>query len=171
MRSWFEDASGLTIVDIGHKKAKGDVLRRLLEVQCASNSFSVPLDSRPSKEDRSDLSPPGTKGSSDLARLITQCVTNRGGHVTATPHPATPVSWVLHSVKNQDLIVVDGDHFTEVQGLVERTCGAPDSTIRSSTPVGNGRSLTYAPQQLGVMLNVTGDSRQTVVSVIGRGKP
>jgi hypothetical protein len=170
-RSWCEDANGLTIMDIGNKKAKCGVLRRMLEVQCGSNSFSVSLDSRPLKGEGSNLGPPGTKGSGDLARLVAQCVTNRGGQVTATVQAAMPVGWVLHSREIQDLIVVDGDHFTEVQRLLEHTCGAPDSTLHSAAPVGNGRSLTYTPQQLGVLLNVTGDSRQTVVSVIGRRKP
>jgi hypothetical protein len=170
VRSWYEDANGATIVDIGHEKTIGDVPRELLEVQYGSNSFSVPLDSGQLKR-VTDLVAPGRAGSGDLAGLLNQCITNRGGHATGVIKLATPMSWVLHSREPQDIIVVDGDHFTEFQKILEQTCGAPDSTIHSSTPVGNGRSLTYTPQLIGVMLNVAGDSRHTIVSVICRRKP
>jgi hypothetical protein len=172
MRSWCENANGQTIVDIGHKRTIGDVARELLEVQCGSNSFSVPLDSGQLKREFTpDLVEPGTEGSGDLAGLLIQCVTNRGGHVTGIIKLAAPMNWVLHSLENQDLIVVDGNHFTELQESLKQTFGAPDSTIRSSTSVGNGRSLTYTPQQIGVLLNVAGDSTHTIVSAVGRRKP
>jgi len=168
-RSWYENANGQTIVDIRHERTIGDVARQLLEVQCGSNSFSVPLDSGDLKG-ITDLVAPGIAVSGDLAGLLIQCVTNRGGHATGIIKLATPLGWDLHSLNAQELIVVNGDHFTELQESLKQTFGAPDSTIRSSTPVGNGRSLIYTPQQIGVMLNVAGDPTHTIVSVVGRRK-
>ena len=170
-RSWREDSNGYTIMDIRHKEAEGDVLGRNLEIECGSNSFTVPLDSVPPKKVRSDVSLPGTKGSGDLAQLVVQCATSRGGHVATNTLPVIHVSWVRHSREFQDLIILEGDYFTEVQTFLEQTYGAPDTTIRSSAPIGNGRSVTYSPQQTGVVLNLTADSRQTIVSVIGRQMP
>jgi hypothetical protein len=169
-RSWREDANGLTIMDIRHKKAPGEVLRRSLEVECGSASFIVPLDSVPSKKVASGSVTPGVKGSGNLAPLVTQCTTNRGGHLTTNTLPAIEASWIHHSQESQDLVVVDGDHFTEVQRFLELAYGAPDTEIRSPTPPGNGRSLTYAPKQIGVVLVVMADSRQTILSVVGKQK-
>ena len=170
-RRWYEDANGLTIMELGRRNEQAGVLRRLLEVQCGSNSFSIPLDHGGRKRGQADDIPPGVGGSGDLARLLTNCVTNRGGH-TRVSRPATvPSTWVLYSREAEDVIVVAGDHFSEVQTILEQTCGTGDTTIKSSACVGNGRSITYAPKQLGVMLNLTADSSETIVSVVGKRKP
>jgi hypothetical protein len=66
--------------------------------------------------------------------------------------------------------VVDGDCFTEVQRFLEQTYGAPDSTIHSSALVANARSLTYTPPQIGVVLNLTGNWKETILSIIGLRK-
>jgi len=68
---------------------------------------------------------------------------------------------------------VSGGHFTEMRKALEQAYGAPDTKLGSSAvaPVGSGRALTYSPQQCGVVLNLTADSRQTIVSVMGRQKP
>lgn len=170
-RSWREDANGFTIMDIRHKKAPGDVLRRSLEVECGSESFIVPFDSAPPKKARSGDSLPVTKGSGDLAQLVMQCATNRGGRVTTNTLPVVQASWARQSREVQDILVVDGDHFAEVQKRLEQVYGKPDAGISSSAPIGNGRSLTYTPQLIGVVLNLISDSRQTIVSVIGKQKP
>jgi hypothetical protein len=170
-RSWYENANGLTIMDPGNEQARGGVLQRCLEVECGTNSFSIPLGSVPPKKIRSDRSLPGIKASGDLARSVIQCATSRGAQVTTNTLPVIQVSWVRQSPGFQDIIVVDGDYFTELQKLLEQTYGPPDTTIRSSVPVGNGRSVIYTPQQIGVVLNLTADSKQTIVSVIGRRKP
>jgi hypothetical protein len=170
MRSWYENANGELIIDI-RERGRG-VPRRLLEVQCGSNSFSVPLDSGQLKRELTpNLVAPGTAGSGDLAGLLIQCITNRGGHAAGIFKLAAPMNWVLHSRETQAIIVANGDHFTEFQESLKQTFGAPDDTIRSPTPVGNGRSLTYTPQQIGVMLNVAGDWTHTIVSIVGRRKP
>lgn len=93
-RSWLEDENGYTIVDIEHKKAKGDVLRRVLEVECGSNSLSIPLDSIPLRNVRTKASSPGAKDSGDLARMVIRCATNHGGYVTTNTIPAIQASWV-----------------------------------------------------------------------------
>jgi hypothetical protein len=143
-------------------------LKRSLEVQCGSNSFILPLDSVPPKKVKSGLSLSGVKGS---VPLVMRCATSRGGRVTTNGLPVIQVSWVRHSRGIQDIIVVDGDHFTEAQKFLEQAYGAPDTEIRSPGTIGNGRSLTYTPQQIGAVLNVTADSRQTIVSVMGRQRP
>jgi len=48
-RSWYEDINGLTIIDVRHEKAPGDIFRRVLDVNCASESFTVPLEPLPAK--------------------------------------------------------------------------------------------------------------------------
>jgi hypothetical protein len=80
-------------------------------------------------------------------------------------------NWARLSRETLDIIVVTGDHFTEIQNLLEQAYGKPDTGISSSTFIGNGSSLTYSPQQIGVVLDLTGDTRQTIVSVIGKQKP
>jgi len=170
-RSWYEDANGLTIMDLDRRNERAGFLRRLLEVQCGSNSFSIPLGPGGPKRAKEDVGPAGTAGSGDLAVLVTDCVTNRGGHAMATKTLAVSLAWVFYSRESADVIVVAGDQFAGVQRLLEQTCGAADSTIRSASSVGNGRSITYGPQQIGVMLNLTADSWETIVTVVGKRKP
>jgi hypothetical protein len=170
-RSWYEDANGLTIIDLGHERARGGMLQRVIEVKCGSNSFSMRLDSGRRKGVSADANLAGAKGSGDLAKLISECMATRGGQVTTNRLPVVQVSWVRRPLEVQDIIVVEGEHFTEVQKLLAQAYGAPDATVRSSAPVGNGRSLTYTPKQIGVVLNLTAGSGQTFVSVIGRHKP
>ncbi len=43
-RSRYEDADGLVIIDVGHEKERGGVLRRYLDVECGTESFTLPLD-------------------------------------------------------------------------------------------------------------------------------
>jgi hypothetical protein len=43
-RSRYEDADGLVIIDLGHEKDRGGVLCRYLDVECGTESFTVPLD-------------------------------------------------------------------------------------------------------------------------------
>jgi hypothetical protein len=170
-RSWREDSNGLTIMDIQHRNAPGDVLRRTLEVEYGSETFIVPLDTVSQKKLKDRDGIPFIKGSDDISRLVTQCVTNRGGYVTTNAVPVIQANWIYQPRTNQDIIVVDGDRFTELQTVLEQAYGRPDAGINSSTSIGNSRSLTYSPGQIGVVLNLTGDSTQTIVSVMGKQKP
>jgi hypothetical protein len=108
-------------------------------------------------------------GSGDLARLVTQCATNRGGHVSTNALPVFEARWVRLSRPFQDIVVVDGDHFAEVQKFLEQACGKPDPAISSSNV--NGRSLTYTPDQIGALLNLTGTRTRTIVSIVEKAKP
>src|SRR5512133_735016 len=119
------------------------------------------------------LSLAGTEGSGDLVSLAMQCAASRGGHASTNTLPVVQANWTHQSREIQDVILVDGDHFAEIQKVLEQAFGAPDTKLGSSTvaPVGAGRSLTYSPQQIGVVLNLTADSRQTVVSVMGKKNP
>jgi hypothetical protein len=69
----------------------------------------------------------------------------------------------------QDIIVISGDHFSEVQAFLQQVYGAPDPRLVRA--VGNAQSITYTPQQTGVVLNLTGDGKQTIVSVMEMQKP
>jgi hypothetical protein len=170
-RSWREDSNGLTVMDIQHKNAPGDVLRRSLEVESGSETFVVPLDtvSKRKIKDRDGI--PFMKESGDISQLVTQCATNRGGYMTTNTLPVIQASWIRQSRTNQDIIVVDGDRFTELQTLLEQVYGKPNVGINSSAPIVNDRSLTYSPGQTGVVLNLSGDSTETIVSVMGKQKP
>ena len=122
---------------------------------------------------QSGLSLSGASGSGDLVPVVMQCAVSRGGHATANALPVVLASWTHQSRELQDIVLVSGDHFAEIQKVLEQAYGAPDSKLGSSAvaPVGSGRALTYSPQQCGVVLNLTADSRQTIVSVMGRQKP
>jgi len=169
-RSWREDTNGFTIIDIRRKNVPGEIQRRSLEVQCGPELFVVPLDSVPPKKATSGAVTPGIKGSGNLVQWMMQCATNRGGHLTTNVLPVIEANWVHHSRENQDLVVVEGDHFTEVQKSLELAYGSPDNEIRSPTPPERSPSLIYTPKQIGVVLSVTADSAQTIVSVIGKRK-
>jgi uncharacterized protein len=71
------------------------------------------------------------KGSGDLARLVVQCATARGVRAPTNTLPVIQTTWVRQSQGTLDIILVDGDHFAEVQGLLERAYGAPDTTLCS----------------------------------------
>jgi hypothetical protein len=129
--------------------------------------FTVPLDDGPSRQAGSRDSLPIGKGSGDLAQLVKQITTNRGGRVTTNALPAVKMSWLRQSRLNQDIIIVDGDHFTEVQRFLEQAYGNPDASFSSLAHV-NGCSITYTPAQIGVVLNLTGGLGMTIVSIIGK---
>ena len=166
---WSEDANGRTIT--GFATTRSAVLRRLLEVQCGSNSFNIPLElGGVRKKAPADLGPSGTAGSGDLALLVTRCVANRGGHAKTAKAATAPVTWIHYSRETEDIIVLAGDHFAEVQKFLEQTYGAADSTIQSSASARNVRPITYGPQQIGAMLNLTAGWTETIITVVGKRK-
>src|ERR1051326_1336690 len=109
-RSWLEDTNGFTIIDIYHKSAPDDVYRRSLEVECGSERFIVPLDSLPSRRDKSVDRSLVKKGSGDLVHLVTQRATNRGARAITNTLVVVQANWMILSRKFQDIVVVDGDH-------------------------------------------------------------
>lgn len=171
-RSWYEDANGLGIMDLSHQNETDGTLRRLLDVECGSNSFSIWLEPAGGvKRPNAQRTISGTAGSGDLAVLMSDFVINRGGRPMATnATAAAPLAWVVYSREAEDVIVVAGDHFMEVQKFLEQSYGASDGTIHSRSTIGNARSITYGPRQIGVMLNLTADSRETIISIVGKRK-
>jgi hypothetical protein len=133
-------------------------------------SFLAALFSGCSKQGGLSLS--GAKVSGDIVPVVMQCVTNRGGHVTTNTFPVIQAGWVYQLRDIQDVFLVDGDHFTEVQKVFEQAFGAPDTSRGSLAvaPVGLGRALTYSPQQIGVTVNLTADSKQTFILVFSAPK-
>lgn len=164
--NWFEDTNGLHIISLD-QQAKG-IPQRSIAVECGSNSFRVPLTAASSIIDTN--SAPVIEGSGDLVQLVKQCATGRGGHATTNPVPAIQASWIQQSRELQDIIVVNGNHFTDFQRFLEQAYGSPDATIQFSTAL-SARSLTYTPREIGVVLNLTADSCETILSIIGRRKP
>jgi hypothetical protein len=167
--SWREDEKGFTIIDIGRKAAPGDISRRCLEVESGSQDFFLPLDSGPVRGFKSRDDPPIVKGSGDFAPVVTQCLTNHGGRATTNALPLVQASWICGSRTNEDIFILEGDRFVEIQNLLEQACGKPDGTIHSSAPAGgNCCSINYTPAQVGVFLNLTRAlDDATIVSIIG----
>jgi len=171
--NWYEDVNGYIVMDVNKRGVPGIALRRILEVESGTNRFIVPLDSFVPDIAWSRENAPVTKGSGDLAHLVTQCATNRGGRISTNPLPVIQANWIRQSRATQDIIVVDGDHFAEVQRLLELAFSKPGPGIVASAAAGvNGHSLTYTPDQIGVFLNLTVAWRkETIVSIIEKPEP
>src|SRR5262249_1542945 len=99
------------------------------------------------------------------------------GRTTTNTLPVIQASWTYQWREAQDIYLLDGDHFAEVQKVLEQVYGKPDAALGSQAevPLGTGRALTYSPQQCGVVLNITAinpgfESAQTFVTVMGRLK-
>jgi len=113
------------------------------------------------------------KGSGDFALVVTQFLSNRGGRATTNALPQVQANWICGSRTNEDVFILEGDHFVEIQNLLEQAYGKSDGAIHSSAPAGgNCCSINYTPAQAGVFLNLTRafDDR-TIVSIIGTQKP
>lgn len=163
--SSYEDAYGYTIMDYGHEREQGGVLRRVIRIESGSDLFGVSVDAVPSKS-VSDPGLPGVRETNDLVQLVVSCVAKRGGHAITNELSAIQAETVCLSRPNQDVFVVRGDRFSELQRLFEQLFGAADPTIHSSSPVGNGRSLVYTPTQTGVFLIITGNPNLTILSIM-----
>lgn len=168
--SWLEDANGFTVMDINHKRTATDVPRRFLEVECSAECFWFDLDFAPSIRASLTLNNCtkviATRSSGDLIQVLTECVTSRGGFVTTNVQPVSRSEWIYVSRETLDVIVVEGDRFATIQKHLEQVFGAPDTSAHSTSPVGNGRSIAYIPNQIGVAVNLTGNSTHTVLSII-----
>jgi len=171
--SWHEDENGYLIIDINHKPAPGDTPRNCLEVESGSETFYLPLDSGPMRGFKSEDDPAIVKGSGNFASVVTQCSTKRGGRTTTNALPVFQTSWICGSRTNEDVFVLEGDHFVEIQNLLEKAYGKPDGVILSSAGAGgNCCSTNYSPAQIGVLLNLTRAFNDcTIVSIIGTKKP
>jgi hypothetical protein len=122
---------------------------------------------------QNELALSGANGSGDLAPFVFQCATSRGGHAATNALPTIQANWTHQSRQLQDVILVQGDYFTEMQALLKQAYGEPDPKLGSQAvaSLGGGQSLTYSPQQSGVVLTLTGSSKQTIVSIMGAQKP
>ena len=167
--SWRADSRGLTIMDVYHKTAPGDVSRRLLEVACGSETFQISLDYVPSNRVTLVEEPLTVRGSGNLALSVMQCVTNRSGRLSTNSLPAFQANWIRQSRPKLDVFVLDGDHFQDIHKFLEQAYGKTDAEMNSSGI--NGRSITYTPAQIGVVLNLTAGLGVTIVSVIENQKP
>jgi hypothetical protein len=116
----------------------------------------------------------GTKGSGDLAAFALQCATRRGGRPATNDLPTLQAEWTLQANLVEDMIFVPGDHFDEIHSFLSRAFGELDHTKGSlavSTNSLGTRSGFYSVQQAGLGLQFTGDSKQTVICILGPAKP
>jgi hypothetical protein len=167
-----EDTNGFTVNPIDRKAEPGDTPRRCLRVESGSESFILPMDSGPLREYESKDNPPIAKGSGNFGLVVTQYATNRGGRTITNALPVVQASWICGSRTNEDIFILEGDHFVEIQNLLERAYGKPDGAILASASAGGHCcSTNYSPAQAGVFLNLTRafDDR-TIVSIIGTQK-
>jgi len=104
----------------------------------------------------------GAAGSGDLALFVTQCVTNRGGRTSSSDLSAVQAQWTHQTRLNEDIILVTGDRFSEIETFLKQAYGAPDLA-----PRGSYQSRTYSPQQIGVTLNLSGNSKRTFIFILG----
>ncbi len=114
----------------------------------------------------------GAKGSGDLMPMMMQCITNRGGTGITNALPVIQTTWTYQERDVEDIILADGDHFAEVQKILEQAYGAPNKEL-GSLPISllSGQLIVYSPRQAGVMLELAGSSSQTIVTVMGRSRP
>ena len=168
LKSWRENAMGQTM-DVNHKEAPGDVRRRSLLVECGSERFDIPLKSGAASKGASAANSPVVKEAGDLARLITQCAANRKGDIRTNGLPHIQATWVQHSRPSQDLVIVDGDRFAEVQKLLTQAWGPPEPGMSSSNY--NARSVSYTQDRIGLMLNLTSTWSDTIISIVQKPKP
>jgi hypothetical protein len=174
--SWKEDATGGYTIDIRRKSEPDDVSRRFLEVECGEEKFTMPLDFLPASRHSPKNAMAVVKGTNDSVGLVMQCLTNRGGHVSTNKVPAMAMNWMRYSRDSLDVIVGSQYRFDEWQKLLEQAYGPPNPKHRSDglvipdMPIGNGRLLVYTPQQLGVMLVVSSNWKETIISIIGKTK-
>jgi len=173
--SWGEDSNGYaTGESITREAAPGDIARQCFEMAIGSEDFYIPLDSRPVQPYKSRDDPPIVKGSGDFASVMTQHSTNRGGRAITNTLPVIQASWIYGLRTNEDIFILEGDHFVEVQNLLEHAYGKPDGAIHSFAPSGgNCCSINYTPAQIGVFLNLTRAEDfledRTIISIYGKG--
>jgi hypothetical protein len=66
------------------------------------------------------LSVTGTKCSGDLGSFLLQCITNREGRASTTGLAAIQTEWTHQFRPNEDIILVPGDHFSELQSSLRQ---------------------------------------------------
>jgi hypothetical protein len=116
----------------------------------------------------------GTKGSGDLVAFVLQCATGRGGLPATNDLPTIQAEWTVKANLVEDVIFVPGDHYDEIQAFLTRAFGELDRSKGSFTVTTNSsgiRSGFYHLQQAGLGLQFTGDSKQTVICILGPAKP
>jgi hypothetical protein len=104
----------------------------------------------------------GAAGSGDLALFVTQCVTNRGGRASSGGLIAVQAHWTHQARLNEDIILITGDHFSEIETFLSQAYGAADFARGGSCQL-----RTYSPQQMGVTLNLSGNAKRTFISILG----
>jgi len=167
--SWREDARGGTIMDPNHTNAPSDVRRCLLEVEYGTTVFKIPVTPLSSSHVEGTNVISAEKGSGDFVQRLFRCMTNHGSYPTTNNLlPVLQATWLQFSQTNLEVIVVEGNYFMKVKELLDQSYDAPDDEIRSSAPVGNAQSLTYTPRHTSVVINLTGNGAQTILSVIGK---
>lgn len=178
--AWLETSNGVYICGIPQGES-GDVRRRCLEVESGSADFFLPLDSGPPRTPFISIGDPPiaptivptVKGLGDFASAVIQASTNRGGRAITNALPVIQANWISGSRTNEDIFILQGDRFAEVQNLLEQAYGKATEEIPPSKLAGGDcRSINYSPAQAGAFLNLTRAlDDNTIVSIIGTQKP
>ena len=117
----------------------------------------------------------GAKMSGDLVPFVLKCAATRGASPTTNSVVTLQAEWTHQGSPLEDIIAVSGDHFDEVQAFLKQAFGEPDRALGSIPVSSVGGSSTrqgvYSGRQIGVGLNFSGDSKNTVICIIGAPKP
>jgi hypothetical protein len=114
-----------------------------------------------------------TTQTGDLGLFIVDSATRYGGHPDTNGVPIIQTEWRCRPDNNGIVIYVAGDRLSEIQPLLSRAFGEPDSA-RGSKPLApcspSGRKNGwYSHQQLGISIYFYGDKEETGVIIL-RGK-
>jgi hypothetical protein len=115
----------------------------------------------------------GTKETGNFAARIIQCATSRGGQTPKSSPPTILADWTYSYHTLQDLLLIPENRFTEMRSFLEQIYGEPNLFL-GSQPSRElqgctilSQSVSYARLQIGVALSLFGDSKQTLVKIIG----
>lgn len=111
--------------------------------------------------------------SGDLSSFITGCATKYGGHPITDRLPIIQTEWRYKADKQGVATYLIGDHGTEIQSLLTRAFGAPDSGRGSSSLAPDskpgGQDGWYSHLQLDISIYFFSDTNETGVIIL-RGK-
>jgi hypothetical protein len=113
--------------------------------------------------------------SGDLVPFVLKCVTARGASPITNGLPELQAQWICQSEPTGDTVIISGSRFDEVQAFLKTAFGEPDRSLGSSPVSSAGgferRQAIYSVNRIGVGLILAGDSKNTMICIIGAPKP
>jgi hypothetical protein len=112
--------------------------------------------------------------SGDLVPFVLKCVTGRGASPIATTFPEVQAQWACESKPSADNIIVSGHRFAEILVFLKQAFGEPDRCLDSQPNAAAGdferHQAIYGVNRIGVGLILAGDSKDTLICIIGTRK-